>query len=107
MPREAAPLPSGPKILPTFGDFEGRMGWRAALAHCAQKKMTLPSTYDLIMAFDAKLMKTWQPQGWYWTSTDDQDPSVAYTVLTNFGKTQIDPKGYANYVRCVKVNPAP
>ncbi|MBL8018784.1 MAG: hypothetical protein JNM27_03885 [Leptospirales bacterium] len=106
MPRETAPLPAGPKILPDFGDFEGRMGWRAALAHCAQKKMTLPSTYDLIMAFDAKLMKTWQPQGWYWTSTDDEDPSVAYTVLTKFGKTQIDPKGYANYVRCVKVNPA-
>lgn len=101
-PKETAPEPKGPQILPQFGDFEGRMGWRAAKAHCAQKKMILPSTYDLIMAFDARMMKAWQPQGWYWTSTDDDDSSLALTVLTKFGKTQPEPKGYSNYVRCVK-----
>ncbi|MCE9600395.1 MAG: DUF1566 domain-containing protein [Spirochaetia bacterium] len=104
-PREAAPEPTGPKILPAFGEFEGRMGWRAAVAHCARKKMRLPSSYDLIMAYEADMMKTWKPQGWYWTSTDDEDPSIAFTILTNFGKSNIDPKGYANYVRCVKLAP--
>ncbi len=91
-----------PAMVPAFGEFAGRLGWEQAVKQCAEQKMRLPTAYELRAAYEAGVLKTWDPQGWYWTSSDDADTSMAMSFLLKFGQSQADSKGHGNYVRCVK-----
>jgi len=73
------------------------------MAKCAEQKMRLPTTYELLAAYNARVLSTWDPKGWYWASNEsDEDNSASLVVLSHFGRVRTEPKGYANFVRCVQ-----
>jgi hypothetical protein len=85
-----------------WSDYQGEMNWNDAKAKCANLEMRLPTPVEFRTAFNMWVTKSWDQQGYYWTS-EEQSILSAYAFDPEFGVPNlIIVKDTLNHVRCIR-----
>jgi hypothetical protein len=87
-----------------WSEYQGKLSWKGADIKCESIGMRLPTVHELKVAFNSKLVKSWEEKGdYYWTYYEHtRGFDDAYSVNMISGEHSLSYKYALKHVRCVR-----